>query len=72
MARKYFSLIARTDPGAPWCVEFGDWNRDVVTEERADYRDHGHRASDLKIITTDGTQASIDAAVAKLNLELAR
>jgi hypothetical protein len=71
MARKYFSLLVRSADDRVWAVEFGDFDRDVVLEERADYSDHGCRASDLKIITSDGKQASIDAAVASLNLAIA-
>jgi hypothetical protein len=67
MAKAYFTLITRDNPASNWVVEFGDWDRDVVLSERDDYRDHGVKARDLKIIASDGKQASIDAKVNLLN-----
>jgi hypothetical protein len=64
MARKYFTLCTRDDGG--WSPQFGDYVRRVVDDERDDYRQRV-KAKDIKIITTDGTQAAIDAAVAVLN-----
>jgi hypothetical protein len=70
MTKTYFTLITRDNPSASWVIEFGAWEREDVDSERQSYRDHGVKASDLKIIRTDGRQASIDARVADLNLAL--
>jgi hypothetical protein len=70
MTKTYFTLITRDNPSKSWVIEFGGWDRDDVESERQSYRDHGVKASDLKIIRTDGRQASIDARVADLNLAL--
>lgn len=67
MARKYYSLIQRID--GRWYPQFGDYDREVVAQERQDMRDgfEAPRAKDLKIICTGPKQADIEAAVAKLN-----
>jgi hypothetical protein len=67
MAKTYFTLITRDNPSSNWVVEFGDWDHRVVDAERQDYRDHGVKARDLKIIRSDGRYASIDAQVKALN-----
>lgn len=71
MARKYHTLLSIDgSPGCPWAIEFGDYDIDVVNAERADYRDHGWKAKELRVITTGDTQADIEAAVAALNKDL--
>jgi hypothetical protein len=72
MARSYYTLAVRWhEVGLTlghWTPEFGDYDEEVVEEERRYYRiDHGHKAKDLKIIRTGDTQAEIDAGIAKLN-----
>jgi hypothetical protein len=67
MSKQYFTLVTRDNPSDNWVIEFGAWDRSDVDFERQSYRDHGVKASDLKIIKSDGKQASIDAMVAKLN-----
>lgn len=46
----YFGLIQREAAAAPWTFEFSAKDRDDVTGERDDYRDHGARASNLRIV----------------------
>ena len=68
MARKYYTLCTRED--GVWAPQFGDYSREVVEQERDDYRDSSHqtyKARDLRIITSGDKQADINAAVAKLN-----
>lgn len=66
MARPYHTLLVRE--GGIWAPQFGDYDRETVEAERDDYRDHDHKAKDLKIVTTKTTrQAEIEAVVAKLN-----
>lgn len=64
--RTYFTLCERGDDGV-WRAEFGDYDRETVEAERADYRDHGKRAKTLKIVRSGDTQAEIEAAVKELN-----
>lgn len=67
--RPYYLLLARASATAPWCLEFGDYSRKVVEQERRDYRDSTRaRLSDTKLLSlpTD-TQAAIDAALAEEN-----
>lgn len=68
MSRKYYSLIEKL-PGESWAVQFGDYSKSVVTQEVADMKDSGTfvKGTKFKVITTDGKQASIDAAVKELN-----
>lgn len=62
MARKYHVLLVREDGN--WTIDFGDYDKSVVQDERHDKRDHDIKAKDLHILTVDGdTQAAIDAAV---------
>jgi hypothetical protein len=67
MSKVYHVLLSRDGAGQKWGVEFGDWKRADVAAELADHRDHGAKASNLKIITCGAEQAAIDAAVAALN-----
>jgi hypothetical protein len=70
MTKTYFSLITRDDATSPWGVAFGDWDRDNVLSEQGYYFESGVKKSNLKIIQTNGRQASIDARIADLNLAL--
>lgn len=66
----YYVLLSRQGKSRPWGVGFGSWDREEVLFERQSYRDEGYAASDLKIIAIPPVapdQATIDAAVAKLN-----
>jgi hypothetical protein len=63
----YYSLLTRESAAAPWQIAHGSYSRADVHSERADMRDHDCRASNLKVIETAPDQASIDAAVRKLN-----
>lgn len=67
--KSYHSLLTRDGAGEPWAIAFGDYDHDVVKDERADYLDHDYKARDLKIITTGDQQADIEAAVRELNGE---
>ncbi|WQZ00314.1 hypothetical protein Shy_CDS0037 [Escherichia phage Shy] len=60
-AKQYFSLLTKTD--GVWSVQFGDYDRECVEQER----DDSYSDEKCRIIKTDDTQAAIDAAVAKLN-----
>lgn len=71
--RPYYTLLSR-DSGHPvtnqWTIEFGDYDRPTVESELEDYLDHDWKAKDLKIITTTGQQADIEAMVRELNERL--
>jgi len=71
--KPYFTLCIRE--GATWSPEFGDFDRETVEGERADWLDHytdagkRRRKADTMIITTryGSGQADIDRWVADLN-----
>jgi hypothetical protein len=65
---RYYTLVGRCANSRRWGVLFGDYSRTVVTAERQEYqRDPDFKG--LRIITTEDTQAAIDAAVRVLNGE---
>ena len=63
---KYRTLLIRTHAAEPWAIHFGDYDADVVRDERADVLD-AEPETLCKIITTDEAQSAIDASVAALN-----
>ncbi|WP_316235074.1 MULTISPECIES: hypothetical protein [unclassified Bradyrhizobium] len=65
--RNYYTLVSRETKGSPWVIEFGDYSRAVVADERNDMKDGDYCDHAFKILTTLDDQASIDAAVAELN-----
>ena len=70
MPKRYFTLLAR-EPDGKWTPQFGDYDRETVSAEQADYIDHigttWPKGTKFKIITSNDTQASIDAAITALN-----
>ena len=74
MARKYHTIVQFNIEAKTWQPQFGDYDRQVVVDERDDMLCGYNcgvmlRKKDLKIITTGPDQADIDAAIAKLNAE---
>jgi hypothetical protein len=72
--RPYFILAVRNDGleaprnDADWSPQFGDYDKECVEFERDDYRDHGSRACDLKIVRLpDARQVTVNAAIEALN-----
>ena len=73
MSRIYYTLAVRDYPAAgvtnrKWAAEFGDYDRETVEYEREEFR-RNYPANCLRIIRTDGAQAAINTAIAKLNGE---
>jgi hypothetical protein len=67
-SKKYFTLaVLPTAEGQQWSPQFGDYDRDVVAQELKDTRKDWPRKSRFTIISTDGTQAAINAAIDNLN-----
>lgn len=71
MARKYYTLVSKEKTkNARWAIEFGDYVRSVVVDERDNmkFEDFATDAkTQYKIISTSDQQADIDAAVRALN-----
>lgn len=67
MQKMYHSLLVKHN--GSWGVHFGDFDKATVDQERADLHEGSEevKMKDMKIITTDGTQAAINSAVNKLN-----
>ena len=64
--RTYYTLAESVD--GRWAVAFGDYDKQTVMDERADYIDSGMTGRSLKIIkTATSDQPEIDAAIARLN-----
>lgn len=63
--RKYYTLAVREN--GVWGAQFGDYDKETVEDERADYLDHDHKARDLKVIKSGDGRVAIEAAIAKLN-----
>jgi hypothetical protein len=61
----YYTLAVRED--GVWGAQFGDYDRDVVVDEKLDYRDRGYSVRDLKIVRTGDAQTDIDARIAAMN-----
>ena len=68
MKHRYHVLLQWQPEQARWCIEFGSYDRQDVTAERADYRANGVKAAHLHVITVStGTQAIVDDVVAAFN-----
>ena len=65
-AQKYYTLVG-TFQKNPWEIIFGDYDREVVEDERADIKDCGTDYTKFKIITTSDKQGEIEWAVSVLN-----
>lgn len=63
--KSYFTLLIKDD--TEWCIHFGDYDREVVADEKDDLQECYGSACKMKIIRTGDSQAEIDAAVSKLN-----
>ena len=71
--QKYYTLVGQYDDNldepSHWGIIFGDYDREVVEQEKEDNKnlnsDFG--AKKFKIITTSDKQADIDLAVKRLN-----
>lgn len=64
--KKYYSLIGKESKEALYTVLFGDYDRETIDGEKAEYVDCGVYF-DLKIISTTDKQADIIAHVDHLN-----
>jgi len=62
--KSYYSLLILQD--GKWSIHFGDYDRQVVEDERDDCKDSDPKAK-MKIISTGDSQAAIDAKVSELN-----
>jgi len=53
MSRRYWNLAVREDTTEEWRIEFGDWDRSVVDDEKFDTYNEDYYC---KIFSTNGTQ----------------
>ena len=68
MTKSYFTLLGRQKGTSRWSIEFGDYQRQTVVDEQADYRrGYDGQHFEMKIIKTNDDQRSILNAVADLN-----
>lgn len=64
---KYYTLFARYNDSNLWVIDFGSYDRSEVEYERKEFRAHGFRASNLKIVCTNDAQSDINEAWRFLN-----
>ena len=64
----YYTLLIKNIETNLWGVEFGDFDRETVEDEKDYWRDsEGYMGSRIKIIKTSESQKEIDEIVAILN-----
>ena len=63
--KRYYTLAVRFEASDRYTAQSGDYNREVVAQERDDEYEEAYAT---KIISTQDDQQSIDAAIAKLNM----
>ena len=61
----YYTMLVRFDGKGLWCIEFGDYDLGVVTDEADEYTYNGHKVKIIK--TLDADQEAIEARVLELN-----
>jgi hypothetical protein len=68
MSRTYYTLLEKHHGDNTWRIAFGDYDREVVAQERDDIRDGGSfEGQRLKIIWSLDSQEAIDRRVAEIN-----
>ena len=67
--KQYYTLLVRDNAKSPWGVHFGDFSRALVDAERRDVCEYEYHRTNTQIITTDETQAAIDAAIQLINTQ---
>lgn len=72
--RKYYILVVWNLQRKTWEMEFGDYDKKTVMQERRDFHDSGSNHDVLqkntKVVEVDGDkQSDIDAMIKKLNAE---
>ena len=71
MPRAYHTLLSLQKNATAYAIEFGDYDRDCVKEERDDMiAAHDYSGAKFRIIKTGDRQADIDAVVATFNARL--
>lgn len=53
----YYALYTRDTTADAFAIQFGDYDHGTVLDERQDYRDHGTKASDIRIVRFTATDA---------------
>jgi hypothetical protein len=73
MAKPYYTLLSLAPDSSRWLIEFGDYSRSCVVDERNDMKGaHNYvKRTVFKIIKTQPGQCNIDAKVAALNVKTA-
>jgi len=69
--KTYYTLAIQWERGDRFSPEFGDYDFECVIDEREDIvYSYDLKASQVKVIKTDGSQSAIDQAISKLNSTL--
>lgn len=66
--RPYHLLVTRENDAAPWCPQFGDYDRATVADEMREEYAPRYAARNRQILKlADARKATADAAIAALN-----
>jgi len=64
--KAYYTLLVK-DPSGYWAPQYGSYVYGDCLSERDDYNSHGTKMTDMKIISSDEDQKSIDLRVKEMN-----
>jgi hypothetical protein len=62
----YYTLVVCEPGSSRWTIQFGDYRRADVAEEQREMRRDWPRGTQWKIVKSQDTQASVDAAIRQL------
>jgi hypothetical protein len=67
--RTYYTLLERRPGEKAWAPQFGDFDKEVVEQERRDMRESGSfiKGTGFKIVATDGSMKHLNEVLAKEN-----
>lgn len=68
----YYTLLTRDDPMQDWSIQFGDYDRECVEEERKDSYSSCKKGNWKIIKTKTARQSEINSCISKLNHEAKR
>jgi hypothetical protein len=64
----YYSVIAQYEKGGKWCIEFGDYDKQVAADEMETIRESG-QCHKVKLMVSGASQSAVNAELAKINLK---
>lgn len=66
--RKYWTLACRDPDTGRWSPQFGDYDKNVVVQERDDYKDAGtYKPKDMVVVSHNDTPGALNIEIERLN-----